>query len=288
MKNNKKSLGKIIILFIVILIPILGATFIGVYSYNRYQDDYFFNYMRETEETAEARINSYLRYTSFIYEEKPYFTEDIMKDGERVLTFTIFRGTQADEKLYYYFAVYNIDYEKIIEIEDPTGEKKLLYNNIPGFYVRINDANNSITEPLGSIREDVLISDYDSSPEKDSRGSTLTSRFVKWYAYEADGEFSENVEIELFLSRNIQDGGAREATIETFTFADFVNDFDKLNTDTFVQGYEDDFSKAGYFSYVFKTKIWWQSLIALLLVGLISFSFYAVWTVEEAEDKRKR
>lgn len=293
MKNNQKSLRKVIMLFIIVLIPLLAATFIGVYGYNRYQDDYFYNYMRETEEDTETKINSYLRYTNYLYEEEPYFTEDITKDGEHVLTFSIYRGTQDNEndELYYYFVLYNIDYEKIIEIEDPTGEKKLLYNNIPGIYLTIKSKDNAedeTTEMFGSISDDMVIDDYESSPTKDSKGKELNSRFVKWIAFKADKKYSEDIDIKLLVSRDINDENARKSTIKEFELNNFENDYEDLDTDMFVEGYDNDIAKAGYFGYVFKTKIWWQSLIAFILIGLISLSFYAVWTAEENQAKGKK
>ena len=74
--KKRINLRKFVILFIAILIPVLAATFIGIYSYNRYTPYYFEEYMDETPETTYDKAHAFLKYNTDAYELEPYYTED--------------------------------------------------------------------------------------------------------------------------------------------------------------------------------------------------------------------
>ncbi|HHU55613.1 MAG TPA: hypothetical protein GXZ48_02830 [Acholeplasmataceae bacterium] len=288
--KNRKSKKRYVILMIAILIPVLAGFFIGLYSYNRYQENYFYEYMKNIEEQTDSKITGYLKYTTYSLEETPFYKEDVKRNNERVLTIEVYRAIKnynEDKNIItYYFVVYNINYTKLIEIEDPTGEKKLLYNKLPGIYLSIEDKNNPENQKLelvGSLPT-FYIDDYESTPEKDSKGNTLNSRFVKWYEYNPDTEFSNNLSFELIVSPD-PENDLSPGIITNFDLT-VEREERKIDTTNFTLGYDNDIHKAGYFSYVFNKRIWWQSLIAFALVGIISYSFYAVWTVEEQKEKK--
>jgi hypothetical protein len=55
----------------------------------------------------------------------------------------------------------------------------------------------------------------------------------------------------------------------------------------YVNSYQQDLAKIGYFNWVFKNYLWWIGLITLIATGLITFSFYGVYLAEEQETKKK-
>ena len=296
--KHRAKINKIIFLLIVTIIPLLAAFFIGQYSYNRYKGEYIYNYMNDIEEVTEAKIDGYLKMFTNSFDNEPVYSKNVEHDGGPVFKIEIFRGTitkiDTDTKeeyleLQYYVALYDINYQKIIDIEDPTGEKKLMYNNIPQIYIRITDANdssNEIIDTMKSTSSKALIRDYNSSPEEDYRGNPLSAMFVRWLEITPSKDFSNEVEVELYMTDDANASNATyHSTITTFNLANFETDIEDINLTTFEVGYEQDVVAAGYFGYIFKTKIWWHSLIAFVLVGLISFSFYAVWTYEEKMKK---
>ena len=300
MKDSFK-MKKVIILTIVLLIPLLASAFIGVYAYNRYQGDYFDAYMKNIEEDTNKQVHGYLKYASTSYEKEPYYHEDVTKDGDNVLTIDVYRtivkvtDTDKDgnevlkEELQYNFAIYNINYSKLVKIKSP--DEKLSVNNLPVIHLKIKDKNDvskskvlAVSAPLDYI----FIYDYNATPEKDSYGNDMGSKFLKWINY-TNVDFSEDVTFEFVLSDNPEK--EHEAVyyqvITSFSKDDFKKELTTEETTTFTKGYESNIQKAGYFGYVFKTRIWWHSLIAFVIVGFLTFSFYVVWKAEEDQYRKK-
>lgn len=77
--------------------------------------------------------------------------------------------------------------------------------------------------------------------------------------------------------------------ISKFTITDVyeAEEFEALSTVT--EGYNKDYSKAGfsYFKFVFPTLLW-QGALTLLLTGVLSVLFYAIWQVEEVETEEQK
>jgi hypothetical protein len=295
--KNKAKLRKTMILIIVIILPLLAAFLIGQYGYNRYQGEYTYQYMNAIEENTESKINGYLKLYTNYYDSDPIYKSDVAHEEGTALRLEIYRGTvtQLDpnseeefQQLQYYIAVYNIDYEKLVDIEDPTGEKKLLYNNIPSIYFRIKDKNNSenvYTQGLQTTAAEALVEDYNATPKKDYRGNEINGQFLRWFVYTPDNKFSNEVSFELFMTDTMNEENATyHSTITLFDLANFATDAEAANYEEFAEGYEGSIFEAGYLAFIFKTKLWWQALIAFVLVGVITFSFYAVWTFEDKQS----
>ena len=298
--KNKAKLRKTMILLIVFILPLLAAFLIGQYGYNRYQGEYTYQYMNAIEEDTESKIHGYLKFYTNTYESDPFYSSDVAHDGGIALRVEIYRGTvtaaEAEteedfQQLQYYIAVYNIDYEKLVDIEDPTGEKKLLYNNIPSIYFSIKDKNNSenvYTQSLQTTSAEALIEDYKATPDKDYRGNELNSQFLRWFVLTPEEKFSNEVNVELFMTDTMNEENATyHSTIISFDLNNFQTNAEAANYQEFEEGYEGSIFEAGYFAFIFKSKIWWQALIAFALVGLITFSFYAVWTFEEKQSHQE-
>lgn len=304
MKKTKLSIKKLILIAICVLIPLLSGYFIATYAYNRYRPYYFSEYMENIEEDTEAKLNAYLEYYTYSYEEVPYIEEVVEKDSVEVLTFRVYRAILTSQKvdtnletytsydLTYIFVIYNINYQKLVEIEDPTLEKKLSYDDLPQIYVTIQDNEfngNETTITMGVPEDTVFIDDYNSSPEEDYRGRELNSRFLKWGETQIDTDFSDDVTVEVYMTDSLSEEDATyHSTILQVTKTDFYQASSQLDFSTYKQGYNTDYEAAGYLAHVFKTRIWWQSLIAIALMGLITFSFYIVWNAEELQNATKK
>jgi hypothetical protein len=286
---------------ITIIIPLLASTFIGIYAYNRYQGTYFDDYMADQKEETITKVHGYLQYTSSKYEKEPYYHQDVMKDNVRVMTIDVFRvlkkvtktndsgKEETVDELEYDIAIYNINYSKLVKYIK--ADKKLSINDLPIIYVKIKDINNSsVSEVLTSSAPDgyIFIDDYNASPDIDDYANDMGGKFLKWYTYTND-KFSEDVKFEIVLSDEPENEAeaAYYAIVDTFTKADFKKELKAEDTVNFTVGYESNIKKAGYFVYVLKTKIWWQSLVTFVIVGFISFSFYIVWTAEEELNRKK-
>lgn len=296
--KGKTKIKKITFLLIVTIIPLIAAFLIGLYSYNRYQSEYIYNYMNDIEEVTDSKIKGYIKLITHSYEEEKIYSDTIKHDGDIVFKIDVFRGVvskvdvDTEEEylqLQYYVAIYDVDYEKLIEIEDPTGEKKLMYDSIPLIYIKIidkNDSENEFVDSMKTTSAETLIEDYNSSPEEDYRGNPLNSKFVRWLEIIPSNAFTNEVDVELFMTDNLKaDDRTYYSTISKFELSNYETQIEDVDVDSFTEGYSNDPLLAGYSIYIFKTKIWWQALIAFALVGLISFSFYAVWTYEERERK---
>lgn len=289
------NIRKTIVLLITILIPLLVATFIGIYSYNRYSPYYFDAYMENIEESTSAKAHAFLKYTTVAYDKEPYYEKDVQKDGERALTIQVFRSIEEVtetvdgkdvivNKVYYHIAIYNINYNKLIKIKDPTGEDKLIYNSLPSIHVRIKDKNDDekvSTYTLSVPKDSLFIEDYNSSPSKDYNGIELTSKYLKWLTVTNASDFSQNVSFEIYMSDNVKkpEEGDYFSMIDSFEKTDFISKLDEF--EKFEVGYQDNYKKAGYFAYILKTRLWWHVLLAIGLTGFISVMFFIIWNYEE-------
>lgn len=295
--KKKFSIRKIIILLIAILIPVLASTFIGIYSYNRYTPYYFDQYMNQVEESTSDKAHAFLKYTTDAYEKTPYFEENVMKDDVLALTVEVYRSIETvttivdglktlTNQVHYHFAVYNVNYNKLIKIKNPSGEDKLEYNNVPQIYVKITDQkDNEKVEVLAmSVPNDSLfIKDYTATPDKDFRNNDFTNKYLKWVTFKTAGTLSNDVKIEVLMS----DKPEKEAeasyysVISQFTKNDFENKMD--NFDSFEDGYSNNYQEAGYFGYILKKQLWWHVSLALVATGFVSVMFYVVWNYEEEQ-----
>lgn len=304
MKKTKLSIKKMILIAICVLIPLLSGYFIATYAYNRYRPYYFTEYMNNVSEDTEAKLEAYLDYYTYSYEQEPYIEEVVEKDSVEVLTFRVYRAILTSQKvdsnfesytsydLTYIFVIFNVNYQKLVEIEDPTLEKKLEYNNLPKIYVTIQDnefTGNETTVTMSIPEDTVMIDDYASSPEEDYRGHELNSRFLKWGETQIDTDFSDDVTVEVYMTDSLSEEDATyHSTIVEVTATDFYQASSQLDYSGFKTGFSKDYEAAGYLAHVVKTRIWWQSLIAIVLMGLITFSFYIVWNAEETQNTNKK
>lgn len=310
MKKSKIVLRKVLILILSSIIPLVSAFFVGKYSYNRYLPLYFNEYMAKGEEDTVKKIEKYLSFLTYSYDENVYHEEVVMLDEEVVLRFRIYRFVTEHTRynnlakpylayeLNYAFVAYDINYQKLIEIQHPDGDHLLEYNNLPTIYINLQDEyydGNSLDLTMGiptHPQDDnsiVLIKDYNSSPEKDYKGKELNSRYIKYTDTTLSSLFTDNITVEVFMTDSlIKDDQTYKSTILTISKDDFYQTTSQVDITSYTMGSDGDSIAAGYFAHVFKTRIWWQSLIALALMSFITFSFYIVWKAEEYPHKTKK
>lgn len=300
--KKRINLRKLIILLIAILIPVLAATFIGIYSYNRYTPYYFDEYMEQANETTYDKAHAFLKYTTDAYEKNAYYKEDVLKGGETALTFEVYRAIEVitqkvdgkdvtTNRVYYHFAMYNINYTKLMEIKDPTGEDKLTDSTVPQVYIKITDLNdndNVKVISLGVPNNQLFIDDYSATPSKDYMGNDFTNKYLRWVSFDGAIDFSKEVKFEVLMSDKPDD--EFEALYYSVITEFEKNDFENVlnNYEDFEEGFNNDYKAAGYFTYILKTQLWWHVAIALVSTGFISFMFYVVWNYEEEQTPKKK
>lgn len=288
--NNK---GKLIRLLIAIIIPLLAAVFIANYSYNwevyrnKFRDDYL-----QKELTTEGSITNFIEFDSYLYEKKPYLTHQYKNEEGKVLfDFKIIRSIslQDNEPTFvgYKFFIYNVDYESLIHITNE--EVKDSTPRDINFKVSLIHGDRS---PRTIYMQDSSFQDFNALPEYNHK-SEKTSYKIK---YNTIGGLDLPKELKLMVYQGElkYDENTHEVSpkdIDEFTefinldLNDFTFDADELSLDDFSNGFNKDVLKAGFGSYIFKKKIWWQVLVTLATVGLITFSFIIVWDYEQQEKK---
>lgn len=288
--NNK---GKLIRLLIAIIIPLLAAVFIANYSYNwevyrnKFTDDYL-----QKESTSEDSINNFIEFDSYLYEEKPYLIHQYKNEEGKVLfEFKIIRtiSLQDDEPTFvnYKFFIYNVDYESLVHITNDEVKE-----NTPrdiNFKVSLIFSDRS---PRTIFLQDTSFQDFQALPEYNHKGEK--SLYKVKYNTIGGLDIPNDLKIMVYQGELKYDEDTHEVTpkdIDEFTefinldVDDFTFDADDLSLDDFVNGFDKDVLKAGFGSYIFKKKIWWQVIVTLVTVSIITFSFLIVWDYEQQEKK---
>lgn len=152
------------------------------------------------------------------------------------------------------------------------------YNSNPKF----NDSNSGYPYQVQYL----ILNDYMSianiSDDNNSNPSDNRDRFD-------DGGF---VKINAFLSSNGSyyqyDLTPEDNAIEDMSFS-----LNKINLEDYVAGFENDITAVRidnvltYNQFIFRRYVWWQCLIAVVLLGAIMTGFYFIFTYDEKKDKLK-
>lgn len=294
--NNK---GKLIRLLIAIIIPLLAAVFIANYSYNWevYRNKFKEEYLQK-ESTSKDSINNFIEFDSYLYEKEPYLIHQYKNEEGKVLfEFKIVRTISLQDAeptfVNYKFFIYNVDYESLVHITNDEVKE-----NTPrdiNFKVSLIFSDRS---PRTIFMQDTSFQDYQALPEYNHKGEKNLYK-VK---YNTIGglDIPKDLKIMVYQGELKYDEDTHEVTPkDTDEFTEFINlevgdftfDADDLSLDDFVNGFDKDVLKAGFGSYIFKKKIWWQVIVTLVTVSIITFSFLIVWDYEQQEkqetNKRK-
>lgn len=217
----------------------------------------------------------------------------------------------------YYFAIYNVNFENVAKTLDPSGEHKLLYTELPAFEVVINNQNEGIEEEklknnnkatfemttTANVTGEsnlTVIYDYGYSPEKDSKGNKLNAgnpTSMRYYVLEAKSlaDMDSEVVINVNILSNWEEDAAQqiEKAVE-FELEDFYNnktiqDSKEIQNslDGFKKAYNEDIYAAGYNKYVIGRYLWWEVLLAVLIVEVVCGAFVLVWNAETLNEEKK-
>lgn len=289
--NNK---GKIIRLLIAIIIPLLAAVFIANYSYNWeiYRNKFEDEYMQKGA-TAEEGIENFIKFDSYLYEKEAFLVHQYKDEtGKALFDLKIIRTISLldDEPKYvgYKFFIYNVDYESLIHLTEENVKEKTPRNVTFKISLVPEEAS-----PHTMTMKDAIFTDFNTLPEHNQNGEKYMVKYnnlaglklpsnLKLMVYKGDLNYDED-------THEVKPKDVDEYTeFINLDLSNFTFDADELNMDNFTEGLNRDVLKAGFGSYIFKTKIWWQVLVTLVVVGFISFSFLVVWEYEQQEKKNTK
>lgn len=273
-------------------------------------------------------ITERLDYTKEGNEYKFYVKQKVSNEHGDLFTFSIIRGAEIvygdyENKLgtvvgkrdnyyvTYYFAIYDVNYDALAKTLDPSGEHKLSYTELPKLYITLEDVNDedkvlgfdltTVAQITGESNLTVIY-DYGYSPKKDASGKELNAgnpTSMRYYVLEGKSlkSFSSDIKITIDVKSNYSgEDQAEDEEVLALTKNDFYNDKaiqdSKELKDLVKQGFEkvynEDIYAAGYNKFVFGKYIWWESLLALVLVEVVCGSFVLVWNAEEEKEAAKK
>ena len=229
-------------------------------------------------------------------------TKENVTDKNGVVT-----GTKDLYTLTYYVVVYNINYETLAKTLDDTNDPahRLLENQIPKFSMKIQskeDEDKSTSKSFnttGATFAYADIRDDNYMPKKDSKGNKMAgeSGLPMYYAviYGTDLNNLGDDKVLIFNADSNWDNSeqvSEELTRIEFSDLYSANDVEKKDEvkaelDTFKKVYNKNDSDAGYFGYCFRNYMWWEALIAIVVVGFVCGAFVVVWSSEEKDKKAK-
>ncbi len=314
---------KIIILIISILIPLIAAVAISLYGVNyRYVPSAnktvlseFLSDMNRGIVDCEGRIKNYRKMENYYYEEEPILKKDINnEEGKRILTVAVYRNlciykptANVEEKLKTLFEVfvYNVNYDLVksyFKLDDMEIIEKA---EMPTFTVTFTPTNGKeeFTIELRN-RSNVVIPDYDSVPEY-ANETTKTRNYVQsnvFREYETTNTlstFSDDANITIKASISVTNADKTTTSIEADKpiaeeyIADFNHKGEEMDEKQLKVGYRESsvdatYKNAGYYKWLVKHYLWWEALIAFLLTGVITGTFYLVYVSEENSKKTKK
>ena len=306
-----KRIYKILLL---VLVPLLVAVGVGIYSYHRYQN-YFYGYYLQSAKykDTEDLINRYMMYNDTHFQE--YLKQDVVNEaGDDLFTIAVYREfdlaekeNEDDEDTYtmrYSFWVYNVDYENVYRtIPGYTDTKEHKFNGyLATFKIIIKDAadEDNVIELTLATNTNYAFKDYNFTGVGDTQkwqdGTKIQSGYVKWAEFDvSEYEITENVN---FKVRAIDTEHANEDDGNYFNAleidkTDFLTNVKKLNASAntydgseITAAYNGDFKAAGYVKYVITKWMWWECLIGLALTLVVTGSTVLVWQSEEAKEKK--
>ena len=226
-------------------------------------------------------------------------------------------GKRDNYYVTYYFAMYDVNYDLLAKTLDPSGEHPLLYTELPKISVTLKDLNDEDNElsfettTVANVTGEsntTAIYDYGYSPEKDSKGKQLNAgnpTSMRYYVLESKSlnEFSNDIELSIELKSNyvgedqveneevftkeMKDMYSFETVNPTGSKKENYEEYKQMIEDEFKVVYNEDIFEAGYSKFVFGKYIWWEVLLAIVLVEVVCGSFVLVWNAEEEKEMKK-
>ena len=226
-------------------------------------------------------------------------------------------GKRDNYYVTYHFAIYDVNYDLLAKTLDPSGEHQLLYTELPKLAFTLTDLNDddneisfestTVAQVTGESNPTVIF-DYGYSPEKDSKGKQLNAgnpTSMRYYVLESKNlnNFSNEIKISINVKSNyagddqvedeevyakeIKDMYSFEAINPTGSKKEEQEEYKEMIENDFEDVYDEDIFAAGYNKFVFGKYIWWEVLLAIVLVEVVCGSFVLVWNAEEENESKK-
>lgn len=294
-KNKGIKIAKIVLAAFSIVLPLLVCFLICNYTYNRHIDNFLspyyasVKYDKNGDEVKDENVQfeGYLKYVSIYY--KKVDEASVLSNDEKVATistYLVIMNEDGVDTIYYYFLASDLNYELITKMSYVGNESQYEFSigDIPTVYLFITDGDdddsNSRYVALDDF-SDVVIRDYGHSPSKDSDDLSLENFVVQYGAYKGINLPSDNVTIDFLV---IDDNGdnVKVAIYDNehkLSVERVIVDIDDYSS--FVVGFDSDPLKAGYVNYIFRKYWWWEAIVSIAMVGILTYSFYIVITYEK-------
>lgn len=312
---------KIIILVIAIILPLVGAFMIGWYGVAvRYEPEentsvasLFKSYLNKGVITSEGRIENYRQFENYYYDEDPLYLETIENEaGNALFTLAIYRSyyfyqpsvnDEVLEKAKFEVFIYNVNYDLVKDYFTLDDRTIIDEAKMPKFSITFTPTNgkSSFTVTL-TTASDVMIQDYNSIPEWADKTETtrnyVQSGIIRFTQTPELAKFSSDANITVTATLQITGTDSTTTTLPTdkplaeIYLSDFESDIENVDTTDYIKGFRDPnvkqtFKNAGYYPWLFGRYLWWQGLIAIILVGIVTGTFYLVWTAEDQKANSK-
>lgn len=310
-----KKIYKILLL---IIIPLLIAAGISVYSYSRYKTSFFGYYMNQSEyKNTEDRIDRYVKFYSSYYD--VWYEEDVKDaEGKALFTLRIYRWFDVDvteddngdeittKSMKYLYALYNINYGNVFyTMYDRADKNNRFEGYLPTFSLVLTDkADEDRTTTIEfASKTDCTFEDYNYvgytnddgvETKKYYSGAKISAdTSVRFATVSVDTTYTVNLNV-VITSTDSKD---TEVDIDSFEhdFTDYYTNAKKLDIDTksymsktISVGYDEDIADAGYAKFVITKYIWWEALIAIVLTLVVTGSTVAVWESEASKEAEKQ
>lgn len=300
-------------LLLILVIPLLVAVAVGIYSYHRYTNAFYGYYLENAKyKDTEDLLNRYMMYNDTYFQE--YLKKDVVsEDGKALFTLAVYRefdevtdeNDETTKTMNYSFYIYNVDYENVYRtIPGYTDTKEHKFNGyLATFKITITDAadeDNVIEENL-TTNTNYAFKDYNFKGVGDTQtwqdGSKIKNVvYVKYFGLDvSEYEITENVNIKITCidTQYASEDDTNFVALEEDR-TDFFTSVKKLDEETktydgkeLTEAYNGNYKAAGYNKYVIVKWMWWECLLGFALTLIITGSTALVWQNEDAKEKKR-
>jgi len=288
--------------------------------YNIEQAEY-----KDTEDHIQRYFMYNASYYDKYYEKNVKVTDKLSGEELAGFKFVIYRWFDVDtyededgeeqesKNLKYVCLIYNVNYANVYHSIYNSNDKDNKFNNyLPIFKLTIvnqddEDETSLQTFTFGSNTNygyndftDFNFTGYNGE-KKWQNGEKIvtdqTSVEIQWLTLKAaDISFDQTVNFKLkaFDQLHTSEDDKCFIVADEFEVADFYLTAKKLNTEngTFygkelVKAYDEDVVAAGYNKYVFTKWIWWEAILAIVLVEVVTASTVIVWENENEKERKQ-
>ena len=258
-----------------------------------------------------------------LYDEEPVYSSIVKNnDGEDLFILEIYRAIfqiledgKYIDRIQYIYTFYDMQYLKLREAFDVDSNIKLQIekSNVPEIFVTIYKLNENGDAVRDQDREIGMVTflnestgtkeviDYEADVDyKQGYSGTKKKETDKLVivplgihrVVDPEWSITDKVLVEVTATVNDvmdEDNKAIETLVASFEVEDYISDAKDIDVSNYNKSYKQDAKNiANYFAWVFKKYLWWISLIAFLIVGFITFSFYFAWVAEETKKQQQK